>query len=190
MSSASVGPRQNTCGQAGGRATWWLSARLIMRRVRRDYKKRKKNLQRTRRETSAQDGLCGLPRTLPGLASSPAGAPLSTKTTSHTTNDCRCALLCSLQSRDHQSRSRQADSGSHPLAGEALFSDRSGGMPPGTGGFGHQTASRWASVGAWQLPDICTSNRRPRTWRERCKAAPLGCGLLRERLGGARPSGR
>jgi hypothetical protein len=63
-------------------------------------------------------------------------------------------------------------------------------MPHGVGGFGPRLDARWASVGAWQLPDICMSNRRPRTWRERCKAAPLGCGLLRECLGGARPSGR
>lgn len=129
-----------------------------------------------------------MPRTLPGLASSPAGAPHSNQT-SHISNDCRRALLCSLQSREHYSRSRQAHCGSHPPVRVALFSDCIGGMPHRRWGLRPPACHAMGSVGAWHLPDICKSNRRPRTWRERCKAAPLGCGLLRERLGG-RPASR
>jgi hypothetical protein len=138
---------------------------------------------RTRRETSAQDGLRGLPRTLPGLASSPAGAPSQHKTTSHTSNDCRCALLCSLEITS-LGQGRRTAAVTPPLVRRFLVTDPAG-CRPALGASATRLATRWASVGAWHLPDICISNRRPRTWRERCKAAPLGCGLLCERLGGA-----
>ena len=67
------------CGSREAGAAWWPSARLIVRRVRRDYKKEEKKRglaeKAVAHRTSAQDGLRGLPRTLPGLAPSPAGAP-------------------------------------------------------------------------------------------------------------------
>ena len=84
--------RNYFCGTRETGAAWWPSAQLIVRRVRRDYKKEeKKGLAEKRRVAlrtapsplasrggplrGAQDGLRGLPRTLPGLAPSPAGAP-------------------------------------------------------------------------------------------------------------------
>ena len=86
--------RNYFCGTRETGAAWWPSARLIVRRVRRDYKKeeKKKGLAERKGESrcarrpapwppgggplrGAQDGLRGLPRTLPGLAPSLAGAP-------------------------------------------------------------------------------------------------------------------
>ncbi|CAK7275661.1 hypothetical protein SEPCBS57363_006822, partial [Sporothrix epigloea] len=85
----------------------------------------------------------------------------------------------------YRSGPKQAHYGGLPPERSANQQVRTG-LPQGRWGLRPPDAARWDLWANGQWPDFCSSNRRYRAWRERFKAAPLGLGLLGERLGGAR----